>query len=122
MLRTPPLYDYHCSLLSGPLGSVDSVTYGINERSVLNDIDGFHVANSQMPQDVMHILFEGVVPKEVKLMLSVFIVEKQYFTLHLLNERIRCYPYGRSEVKNKPPKAFEMHHITSDQKLPLSGN
>lgn len=113
------MYDHHCTLLTGPLASSDSVTYGVNERSVLNDIDHYHVT-TQMPQDIMHVLFEGVIPKEVKLMLEVFI-GKKYFTLYLLNERIRCFPYGRSEAKNKPPKTFEMHHITEGQKLPLSG-
>ena len=97
------------------------MTYGINERSVLNDINHYHVSNSQMPQDVMHILFEGVIPKEVKLMLNMFINDKKYFTLQFLNERIRCFSYGRSEAKNKPPKIFDMQHITENQKLPLSG-
>ena len=54
----PPLnYDYQCSFLNGPLGSDESVTYGINYRSPLNEIDGFHTASCQM---ITHVLFEGV--------------------------------------------------------------
>lgn len=121
MIRTPTMYDHHCDQLEGVLSSSDSVTYGITNRSVLNDLPYFHVANSMLPQDVMHILFEGVMPWEVKLMLATFIQEKHYFTLNELNERIKCFSYGRSEARNKPPKAFDMQHITQGLKLPLSG-
>ena len=51
------------------------------------------MANNQLPQDVMHILLEGVLPYEVQLMLTVFVKDKKYFTLDCLNERIKCYPY-----------------------------
>ena len=50
----------------------------------------FHVAKPMLPQDVMHLLFEGVIPWEVKLMLTKFIKEKHYFKL-------------RSESRNNPP-------------------
>ena len=73
------------------------------------------------PQDVMHILFEGVMPWEVKLMLTTFIEEKHFFALAELNERIRYFPYGRSEARNKPLRQFDLHHITDGLKLPLSG-
>lgn len=55
---------------AGSYADIDSTTYGINNQSVLNSIPNFHVANGQMPQDIMHILFEGVVPFEIKLMLQ----------------------------------------------------
>ena len=51
--RTPENYDYHCSLLDGCLADSDSVTYGVNYRSPLNSLKHFHVANSQLPQDVI---------------------------------------------------------------------
>ena len=71
--RTVESYDCHCSLLHGPLKEHHSTTYGINNKSVLNELEGFHVANSQLPQDMMHVLLEGVLPYELKLMLSEFI-------------------------------------------------
>ena len=37
--------------------------------SPLNQIDNFHVTNSQLPQDVMHMLLEGMLPLETKLMI-----------------------------------------------------
>ena len=52
--QNPSRYDNQCALLDGPLGSAESVTYGINYRSPLNKIDGYHVANGQMPQDIKH--------------------------------------------------------------------
>ena len=75
----------------------DSVTYGVNFKSILNDLKHFHVANHQLPQDVMHILLEGVIPYSMKLMLQSFIRNKKYFTLNNLNERIFCFKYSRME-------------------------
>ena len=122
-MRTPDLYDYHCSLLSGPTATDDSVTYGINYKSPLNDIDNFHVANMQLPQDVMHVLFEGVLPFETKLMISAFIQEK-FFNLETLNDRCQHFMYGRAESRNRPPKDFQAlrHFSDASKKLPLSGN
>ena len=50
----------------------------------------------------MHIMLEGVLPYEVKLMLTVFVKENKYFTIELLNERIKCYPYTQEEVGDRP--------------------
>ncbi len=118
--RNPSSHNRQCSLLNGPLSAADSTTYGINGRSVLNDIPYFHVAKPMLPQDIMHLLFEGVIPWEVKLMLTKFIKEKHYFKLDQLNERIRNFAYGRSESRNKP-HTFEPHHIFESSKLPVSG-
>ena len=84
----PASYDYHCSLLDGCLDDSDSVTYEVNFHSPLNDLKHFHVANSQLPQDVMHVLLEGVVKDELK-----YLVASNYFSGDLLNERIVCFYY-----------------------------
>ena len=76
----------------------DSVTYGINYRSPLNDLYGFHVADGQLPQDVMHLLLEGVIPYELKLMLHDFTAVKKYFTVDDLNNRIRSFNYSPEEA------------------------
>ena len=68
----------------------------------------------------MHVLFEGVLSLEVRLMLKHFILEK-FFTLDTLNSRIKNFAYGRKEAMNKPPKSFSSGHITGKGKLPLSG-
>ena len=41
------------------------------------------MANNQLPQDVMHIMLEGVLPYEVQLMLTVFVKDKKN-TSHLI--------------------------------------
>lgn len=101
--RTKEAYDYHCSLLDGPMSASDSVTYGVNCRSALNDLYGFHVADGQLPQDVMHLLLEGVLPYELKLMLNDFINVKHYIDLEFLNDRVSCFTYSPEEAKDKPP-------------------
>ena len=120
-MRDSHSYDYHCSLLSGPLGAVESVTYGINYSSPLNKIDGFHAASGQMPQDIMHVLFEGVLHLEICLMLKYYIDDEHCFSLAIFNSRIENFAHGRSESQNKPPKPFLSSHIGGKGKLPLSG-
>ena len=85
MLRTPSSYDYHCSL-SGPLAEADSVTYSVSYESVFNRLQDFHVCNNQLPQDIMHIILEGVVPYTMKAMLHSYIHVKEYFTLYDVNQ------------------------------------
>ena len=88
---------------------------------MLNGILEFHVANGQMPQDVMHVMLEGALPFEIKLMLRVFIYDKKYFGLDLLNDRLDSFVYGRNEARTKPPKSFERRQIFGDSNLGLSG-
>ena len=41
----------------------------------------------------MHVLFEGVVPLELKLLLHE-LMRKKYFNLEVLNSRIQSFTYG----------------------------
>lgn len=50
----------------------------------------------------MHVLLEGVVPYEVRLMLVYYIAERKLFTCELLNERIDCFTYPNHESKDRP--------------------
>ena len=102
VLRTPESYDYHCSLMEGSLAEADSITYGINYKSALNKLEDFHVCNNQLPQDMMHILLEGVLPYSVKTMLQNFVSVKHYFTIDSINQRIVSFKFSRSECKSKP--------------------
>lgn len=101
MPRTQESYDYHCSLLTGHFPSADSVTYGVNFNSTLNKLSYFHVANSQLPQDIMHVLLEGVVKMELSLLLN-YLVSSRYITESLLNDRIKNFNYTIDEKRNKP--------------------
>ena len=91
----------HISIVSGPLGSENSTTYGVTGQSPLNDILHFHIVG-QLPQDVMHILLEGVVPNEVQLLLYDHVITKKLYTLERLNEQIACFSYGPAEATDKP--------------------
>lgn len=55
-----------------------------------------------MPEDIMHVLLEGLVPYETKLMLKKLIDESRCFTLKVLNQRIESFDYGYMNKKNKP--------------------
>ena len=99
--RTIHSYNYHCSLLDGPLWSEHSTTYGVNCSSVLNDLYGFHVVD-QLPQDIMHCLLEGVVPHELTLLLTDYITIQKLFTCEQINDRIACFSYSTHEAKDKP--------------------
>ena len=105
--------------MDGILATEDSVTYGVNQISVLNKINHFHVTN-QLPQDTMHVLLEGVLNLETRLMISSFVNKDRYFTLDFLNQRITDFPYGRAEKQAKPPRPLTAANLTGS-KLPLSG-
>ena len=87
-------------------------TTGVRGHCGLNDLRGFHcVANFNL--DIMHDLFEGVCPFEVKLILKDLIFCKGLFTVKLLNERIKAFPYGFADRKNKPSviSAASVRHV-----------
>ena len=69
MLRTPESHEEHCFLLSGPLRSNFSMTFGINRQSILENVPGFSVTTG-LPHDIMHDLYEGVVKPELTLFLT----------------------------------------------------
>ncbi|XP_028395767.1 uncharacterized protein LOC114519789 [Dendronephthya gigantea] len=78
-----------------------SKTYGVNRLSVLNKVEHFDVCKC-FPEDIMHILLEGLVPYEMKLLLKELIDEVRCLTLRELNHRIDSFDYGYMNCKNKP--------------------
>lgn len=77
-----------------------SKNYGVNRRSELLNAPFFDVCQ-QLPQDIMHVFLEGVVPYEIKLLLQLYI-EHGHFTMEELNNRIKHFPYGYTDIKDKP--------------------
>ena len=121
LLRTAHSYNYQVFLLNGPMAKENSITYGITCNSPLNQIDNFHVTNSQLPQDVMHVLLEGMLPLETKLMINSFLA-LGFFTLNTFNQRCKYFACGRAESRNKPPNEFLAAHFSAaSSKLHLSG-
>ena len=78
-----------------------STTYGVNRLSVLDKIAHLDVCKC-MPEDIMHVLLEGLVPYETKLVLKKLIDESRCFTLKELNHRIESFDYGYMNKKNQP--------------------
>ena len=98
-----------------------STTYGVNCLSVLQSIPHFDVCQC-LPQDIMHILFEGIIPCETKLLLNYLIDERRRFTLKSLNRMIECFNYGYMNTKNKPSCITRASlNAVGDTKLKQSG-
>lgn len=68
--------------------------------SFTKTLEHFHVLSGYLP-DVMHDIFEGVVPVEIAQCLCVLIAKK-YFTLEGLNAAILHFPYKWRDQTNKP--------------------
>ena len=48
-----------------------SSTYGVNRHALVDSLQYFCVASSVLVPDIMHEIFEGTLPYEIKLMLKV---------------------------------------------------
>lgn len=67
--------------------------------------------------DVVHYLFEGIVPFEIALSLTVFSYKK-YFTLEHLNKAIQNFPFKWNDKTNRPHTI----PLTSSAKRMVGGN
>ena len=95
--------------------------YGINNRSLLNKLEYFHVCNFGLPPDVMHDLLEGYVPYIMKLLLNQIINKEKLFTLDYLNNLILYFNYGTNEARNKPNCLTTKELASEDHGLNQSG-
>ena len=103
-LRTKETHKKHCQEIhDAPNNAVRSdltVSYGINHRTSLCDLQDFDIT-VQLPQDIMHTLLEGTVQYELRHLLQHYIDAGQ-FTLTQLNAAIANQEYSYSEVSDKP--------------------
>lgn len=67
----------------------------------------------------MHDVFEGVAVVELKCLLVELIEGKKLFTLKTLNDRLRLFPFGFSDVKNKP---LPIKEVSISDKISLGQN
>ena len=67
-MHNPEEHIQQCMLLLGPLKEPYSTTFGIRRNSILNEVPNFSVTTG-LTHDIIHDLFEGVVPLELKLLL-----------------------------------------------------
>lgn len=83
---------------------------------LLESVPNFSVVKG-MPHDIMHDLFEGVLPLELKLLLQ-HCIDESYFTLEMLNERLNSFDYGYNECGDKPAPITDVtkvHKQTASQ-------
>lgn len=74
-LRDPEIHFEQCQLLVGALRNQYSSNFGINRYSILEDAPGFSVSTC-IPHDIMHDLYEGVLPYELKLFIVYCVQQK----------------------------------------------
>ncbi len=86
--------------LDGPFHSYIATTYGVTENSILNELKYFHVVDGIVP-DIMHDILEGTTQVTMKCLLLYLIHDKKYPTFKILNESMRAFDYGNSEICNK---------------------
>ena len=98
VLRTKEIYDYTINQLSGDPGI--SSAYGIKEKSCLNDLHYFHVAEG-LPPDIAHDIFEGVAVDVISNIIHLLLEEK-LITLEDINNKISCFSYSNVDKSNKP--------------------
>ena len=96
VLRTPDTHFEQCALLRGSLFEHYSTCYGITRLSILEEIPSFSVT-SGLPHDIMHDLYEGVVPYHLSLLLN-YCVREKFIKLEELNQRITSTDF----LNNKP--------------------
>ena len=73
----------------------NSVEYGINRTSILEEVPGFSVTTG-LPHDIMHDLFEGVVHYELKLFFQ-YCTSNNFFSIETFNNRLRSYDFGTED-------------------------
>jgi hypothetical protein len=75
--------------------------FGVKRSCPLTDkFKHFHFVCGY-PPDILHDLFEGIVPRELVLCFLIFI-KKKYFSLAVLNELIASFPYKGTDKANSP--------------------
>lgn len=92
----------------------------MNRLSCLDGAPYFDVTKC-LPHDIMHIILEGVLPRNCRLLLHYCIIERKYFTLNILNKAITEFPYADFEKTNRP-RIIDRERVTGNSdKLGQSG-
>lgn len=64
----------------------------------------------------MHDMLEGAVQVEIRCLLNKLILDEKLFTFHILNERIRNFPFN-DDVSDKPKRLPETFFSSGSFKL-----
>lgn len=85
-----------------------STAYGINIRSILNELNGFHVSEGS-PPDIVHDILLSLLPEALQHFAQKVILKK--ISLSKFNRLIQNFDYGYSETKYKPSPLKAKHLI-----------
>ena len=97
-LRAENVYNNHIAANEEDPDS--SAPYGLKERSVLNEVHYYHVANG-LPPDLVHDLFERIAVNFVSNAIISFIRER-LFQLDELKNVILNFNYSETDKERKP--------------------
>ena len=98
--RTPEEHEVMCTEVISDTTGEKSTNYGINERSILNNVLGFSVIGG-LCHDIMHDMLEGALPYELRLLLH-HLFNAGHLRLQEYNDRVKAFDYGYTETANKP--------------------
>lgn len=97
-LRTKDIHEDHVRILEK--NNLPSY-FGVKSRCILSKHLSYFDVTTGFPPDIVHDLFEGIVPFELALCLNLFI-KKKYFTLCTLNEAISSFNFKWTDKTNRP--------------------
>lgn len=97
-LRTEEIHTSHLKTLEE---NSLSNCFGVKRKCVLSEKLSHFNVTAGFPPDIVHDLFEGIVPVEIALCLTV-LISKKYFTLVTLNKAIEDFPYKWTDRTNRP--------------------
>ena len=75
--------------------------YGVKSKCVLSGKLTIFIVTIGFPPDIVHDLFEGIVPVELSFCVTV-LISKKYFTWDALNKVINDFPYKLTDKTNQP--------------------
>lgn len=75
---------------------------GVVEECIWHEIPGFHLTEN-FSVDIMHDLFEGVCKYDMTLILKYLIFDASFFSMDMLNARLKSFSYSDHDNHNKPP-------------------
>ena len=93
-------------------------TYGIKRRSILTEFPHFDII-TQTPQDIMHVILEGVAPYEIKCVLKQLVLSG-HMELDSFNSVITGFPYSPLDSRDKPCPISVNTLTSNDNKLKQS--
>lgn len=91
-----------------------SKMYGVNGKTELLNVPEFQVTKCIL-EDPMHVLLEGIVPMEMKLLLN-YCVERKFITILQLNKIILNFEYTDDERRDLPVQ-INWQNVQSEAKL-----